>query len=100
MLSWLGVWFVMMRRPPRSTRTDTRFPSATLCRSRVVLVIGYGWNHEEMENHGIDVRRRRALVREKMLAMQALWSQEVAERSVEHTSELQSLMRNSSAVFC
>ena len=45
---------------------------------RVVLGIGYGWNHEEMENHGIDVRRRRALVREKMLAMQALWSQEVA----------------------
>jgi probable F420-dependent oxidoreductase len=45
---------------------------------RVVVGIGYGWNHEEMENHGIDVRRRRALVREKMLAMQALWSQEVA----------------------
>jgi probable F420-dependent oxidoreductase len=50
-----------------------------LSRGRVVLGIGYGWNHEEMENHGIDVRRRRALVREKMLAMQALWSREVAE---------------------
>jgi probable F420-dependent oxidoreductase len=46
---------------------------------RVVVGIGYGWNHEEMENHGIDVRRRRALVREKMLAMQELWSKEVAE---------------------
>jgi probable F420-dependent oxidoreductase len=46
---------------------------------RLVLGIGYGWNHEEMENHGIDVKRRRALVREKMLAMQALWSSEVAE---------------------
>jgi probable F420-dependent oxidoreductase len=46
---------------------------------RLVLGIGYGWNHEEMENHGIDVRRRRALVREKMLAMQELWSREVAE---------------------
>jgi len=45
---------------------------------RVVFGIGYGWNHEEMENHGIDVRRRRALVREKMLAMQELWSREVA----------------------
>ncbi len=41
---------------------------------RFVFGIGYGWNHEEMENHGIDVKRRRALVREKMLAMQALWS--------------------------
>ena len=46
---------------------------------RLVLGIGYGWNHEEMENHGIDVKHRRALVREKMLAMQALWSNEVAE---------------------
>jgi probable F420-dependent oxidoreductase len=46
---------------------------------RLVLGIGYGWNHEEMENHGIDVGRRRALVREKMLAMQAFWSNDVAE---------------------
>ncbi len=46
---------------------------------RFVLGIGYGWNREEMESHGIDVKRRRALVREKMLAMQALWSREVAE---------------------
>jgi probable F420-dependent oxidoreductase len=45
---------------------------------RLVLGIGFGWNREEMENHGVDVKRRRALVREKMLAMQALWSQEVA----------------------
>jgi probable F420-dependent oxidoreductase len=45
---------------------------------RLVFGIGYGWNHEEMENHGIDVKRRRALVREVMLAMQRLWSQEVA----------------------
>jgi probable F420-dependent oxidoreductase len=50
-----------------------------LSRGRVVLGIGYGWNHEEMENHGIDPRRRRKLVREKMLAMQELWSKEVAE---------------------
>jgi probable F420-dependent oxidoreductase len=50
-----------------------------LSNGRLVLGIGYGWNHEEMENHGIDVKRRRALVREKMLAMEALWSNEVAE---------------------
>lgn len=46
---------------------------------RLVLGIGYGWNVEEMENHGIDTKRRRARVRECMLAMQALWSNEVAE---------------------
>ena len=45
---------------------------------RLVLGIGYGWNAEEMKNHGIDVKRRRAIVREKMLAMQELWSNEVA----------------------
>lgn len=50
-----------------------------LSNGRLVLGIGFGWNHEEMENHGIDVKRRRALVREKVLAMQALWSNEVAE---------------------
>lgn len=45
---------------------------------RFVFGIGFGWNHEEMENHGIDVKRRRALVREVMLAMQALWRDDVA----------------------
>ena len=50
-----------------------------LSNGRLVLGIGFGWNHEEMENHGIDVKRRRALVRDKMLAMQTLWSNEVAD---------------------
>lgn len=45
---------------------------------RLVFGIGFGWNHEEMENHGIDVKRRRERVREVMLAMQALWANEVA----------------------
>jgi probable F420-dependent oxidoreductase len=55
---------------------------ATLDRAsggRLTLGIGFGWNREEMENHGIAVKTRRALVREKMLAMQALWSNDVAE---------------------
>jgi len=46
---------------------------------RFVFGIGFGWNHEEMENHGIDVKHRRELVREKVLAMQALWANDVAE---------------------
>jgi probable F420-dependent oxidoreductase len=45
---------------------------------RFVYGIGYGWNVEEMEDHGVDPKRRRAHVREVMLAMEALWSQEVA----------------------
>jgi probable F420-dependent oxidoreductase len=54
-----------------------------LSNGRFVLGIGYGWNHEEMENHGIDVKRRRARVREHMLAMEALWANEVASFSGE-----------------
>ncbi|UCE85047.1 MAG: LLM class F420-dependent oxidoreductase [Deltaproteobacteria bacterium] len=50
-----------------------------LSQGRLVFGIGYGWNREEMENHGVDVKRRRALVREKVLAMQRLWTDEVAE---------------------
>lgn len=50
-----------------------------LSEGRLTLGIGYGWNREEMENHGIDTRRRRARVREHVLCMQALWSNEVAE---------------------
>jgi len=45
---------------------------------RAVLGVGFGWNHEEMEDHGIDPRRRRAMAREHVLAMQALWSKDVA----------------------
>ena len=50
-----------------------------LSNGRLVLGIGYGWNREEMAQHGVDVRKRRALVREKMLAIQVLWASEKAE---------------------
>ena len=43
---------------------------------RVVLGVGFGWNHDEMEDHRIDPRERRAVVREHILAMRALWSAE------------------------
>jgi len=46
---------------------------------RFTFGIGFGWNVEEMENHAVDFKRRRERVRETMLAMQALWSREVAE---------------------
>jgi probable F420-dependent oxidoreductase len=46
---------------------------------RLLFGIGYGWNHEEMESHGTDIAHRRAVVREKILACKALWTQEEAE---------------------
>src|SRR3546814_5505254 len=86
----LCVFFLMIRRPPRSTRTDTLFPYTTLFRSRHAVAAqqvvgfvgpgglvcggGFGWH---------------------------LCSPDfISARSEEHTSELQSLMRISYAVFC
>src|SRR5512143_1078619 len=46
---------------------------------RMIFGIGYGWNHEEMESHGVDIAHRRAVVREKVLACKSLWTDEVAE---------------------
>lgn len=45
---------------------------------RFLFGIGYGWNKEEMASHGIAYRDRRQLLREKILAVKALWTEEVA----------------------
>ena len=45
---------------------------------RVVFGVGYGWNKEEMASHGVAYEARRLLVREKVLMMKALWTDEVA----------------------
>ena len=50
-----------------------------LSNGRVVLGIGAGWNREEMENHGADYPNRWKIVREKVLAMKAIWSNDEAE---------------------
>lgn len=46
---------------------------------RVLFGIGGGWNREEMENHGTDPKRRWKLLRERIEAMKAIWTQEEAE---------------------
>jgi len=51
---------------------------------RFVLGIGFGWNEDELASHGVTMRERRAVVRERMLAMQALWRDDVAEFHGEH----------------
>jgi probable F420-dependent oxidoreductase len=45
---------------------------------RVVLGAGFGWNLEEMRDHGIDPAHRRAILREYIEAMRALWTEEIA----------------------
>src|SRR3546814_5222668 len=85
----------MIRRPPRSTRTDTLFPYTTLFRSNAG-VRQYGMTYSVFMNGlklaGIELDR-------KVLSDLAIREPD-ALRSEEHTSELQSLMRISYAVFC
>jgi probable F420-dependent oxidoreductase len=45
---------------------------------RFVFGIGFGWNADEIEDHGVDMRRRRDVAREHMLAMQRLWADDEA----------------------
>src|SRR3546814_6368274 len=85
----------MIRRPPRSTRTDTLFPYTTLFRSQlrgVARCVGPSPVPDErrrLNGWADGPKRRRAAPSPRRPA-----------RSEEHTSELQSLMRISYAVFC
>src|SRR3546814_8406056 len=118
----------MIRRPPRSTRTDTRFPYTTLFRSgpleflhRYPRIFAHGLDkarhrlvrrHQEqlVEAHVVqdrqilveDLRVHCSLPVEEFLGAVVLRGDDREEelRSEEHTSELRSLMRISYAVFC
>jgi len=46
---------------------------------RFLFGVGFGWNHEEMATHDVDIAHRRAVVREKILACKELWSNDEAE---------------------
>src|SRR3546814_16997474 len=87
--------FLIIRRPPRSTRTDTLFPYTTLFRSEsdqfMTQVIAKAWNSGRMPS---DLTAASGQSLNHSFTCWALM------RSEEHTSELQSLMRISYAVFC
>src|SRR3546814_8981102 len=87
----------MIRRPPRSTRTDTLFPYTTLFRSPFLQA--QPRNHRRGENGPARSRRQCASARRGQCRQGAVDAQG-QYRSEEHTSELQSLMRISYAVFC
>src|SRR3546814_8644725 len=84
----------MIRRPPRSTRTDTLFPYTTLFRSDGEKLTDNMRNpigpSLSIQQHNSDLTKQRM----------GKPSPSQSGRSEEHTSELQSLMRNSYAVFC
>src|SRR3546814_6238621 len=77
----------MIRRPPRSTRTDTLFPYTTLFRSLIIF-------------SRLTCSRLEIDTTPKASSGYLLILKFTASRSEEHTSELQSLMRISYAVFC
>src|SRR3546814_4220825 len=94
----------MIRRPPRSTRTDTLFPYTTLFRSAADS------DHQRKRQATTNYRRSSAMARTTLfdksrrssVIRQPVGSRPdiAVNRSEEHTSELQSLMRISYAVFC
>ncbi len=51
---------------------------------RAALGVGFGWNEDELEHHGVRMPDRRAVARERLLAMQALWAEEEASFAGEH----------------
>src|SRR3546814_9506522 len=82
----------MIRRPPRSTRTDTLFPYTTLFRSSV---------NPAIQSQRVDCSSGSQSPIDAGLGVAASATQRCSRtRSEEHTSELQSLMRISYAVFC
>src|SRR3546814_6243678 len=106
----------MIRRPPRSTRTDTLFPYTTLFRSLIMWLPEY---LREVGNSLLKLIEEPAsrtlfllvseepdrllptlLSRTQLVRTGRIQEEEVVNRSEEHTSELQSLMRISYAVFC
>src|SRR3546814_3045958 len=110
----------MLRRPPSSTRTDTLFPYTTLfrahARSRALTWCSYRSINLRLMQNSRQTRSHSSTKNRKLSSGRYLsvWSDHVTaarsrlkvqngsrlRRSEEHTSELQSLMRNSYAVFC
>src|SRR3546814_19150052 len=87
--SSLLFFFLMIRRPPRSTRTDTLFPYTTLFRSPACRHSSHA-SAAAVSPIGTAIHLRKV----------AIHGPGRGRRSEEHTSELQSLMRISYAVFC
>src|SRR3546814_4815526 len=92
------LFFLMIRRPPRSTRPDTLFPYTTLFRSRGPRQRD---RRRQRGNHARSGGTAIVWRRTEMNEIARSWPAEAETlRSEEHTSELQSLMRISYAVFC
>src|SRR3546814_5173242 len=93
------VFFLMIRRPPRSTRTDTLFPYTTLFRSGSCPVLPVRAMRQGLSGGQAHRPCDWRCGRDASFPPEC-WYSSWDRRSEEHTSELQSLMRISYAVFC
>lgn len=71
-----GICLVAQRDPIHTAKEVASVDA--LSDGRMIFGVGYGWNKEEMAQHGTKYAERRALLRERILAMKALWTQEEA----------------------
>src|SRR3546814_8479756 len=91
----------MIRRPPRSTRTDTLFPYTTLFRSQLQHDLSAEFRHFAGPLHSVRNGGRVGWCAERSCFWRRrCWVDPPRSRSEEHTSELQSLMRILYDVFC
>jgi probable F420-dependent oxidoreductase len=77
-----GICLVAQREPIVTAKAIATLDE--LSDGRVELGIGFGWNREEMADHGIEPGERRAIAREHVLAMRALWRDDEASFTGEH----------------
>src|SRR3546814_3602526 len=89
----------MIRRPPRSTRTDILFPYTTLFRSEIVFHARSSANVKHRPCYKEKISKLTERIKQKRMTFAGMPGKPFF-RSEEHTSELQSLMRISYAVFC
>src|SRR3546814_6606578 len=97
----MNVFFLRIRRQPRSTRTDTLFPYTTLFRSlqaprRPAHCECFRPRHSRQDRSVYAKVQKASIAEARLRALLAFQT----NRSEEHTSELQSLMRSSYAGFC
>src|SRR3546814_21093129 len=100
-VTWSVFFFLMIRRPPRSTRTDTLFPYTTLFRSLLDETPSFVVKaNDALRICGQSIQIEIQLFNFKSDFIKPGVEYVLGGRSEEHTSELQSLMRISYAVFC
>jgi probable F420-dependent oxidoreductase len=77
-----GICLVAQRDPIHTAKEVASVDG--LSGGRLIFGIGYGWNQEEMEQHGTRYRARRAILRDRILAMKALWTEDEASYNGEY----------------